>query len=201
MARPTKFTPETVEKLCTAVRQGMTYALAAAYAGIHYDTLNEWRRSKAEFSEALTRAEAEGALANLARVEQAAEAGDWRASAWLLERRYPHDYGKSVQERRIEHSGAVVHTDVDLDEMIEQELAKTRLNRKLDELAERRRLYHEAQERQALQVEPAEAEPRSAPPRPSPPPRRREPLPAPERDYAFGPDDRDEERGVWQRWA
>jgi hypothetical protein len=77
----------------------------------------------------------------------------------------------------------VVHTDVDLDAQLE-EWAKTRLEAKLDELAERRRQYQEAQARQAVDVEPTVARPVSPPP--PPPPRRREPMPAPEREYERG---------------
>jgi transposase len=199
MARPTKYTPEVGEKLCTAVRHGLTYKLAAAYAGVHYDTLNEWRRGKPEFSDALTRAEAEGALARMLRIEKAASDGDWRAAAWIQERRYPQDYGRTV-EQKVEHSGAVVHTDADIDAQLDA-WARKQLGEKLDQLADRRQQYEQALRAQAAEVEPVEAEPRLTPPAPAAPPRRREPMPPPGRDYAFGPEDRDEERGVWQRWA
>jgi hypothetical protein len=75
--------------------------------------------------------------------------------------------------------------------------AREELQRRLNELAERRRQYREAQERQARDVEPAEVEPRLAPPAPPPPPHRREPMPAPERGYIFGHDDDVDRRAGW----
>lgn len=105
MARPSKLTPETLEKIIKAIRGGATYELAAAFAGISYETFNEWRKTKPQFSEALREAEGEAALVWLAKIEQAAASGDWRAAAWKLERRYPRDYGRSVQEQQ--HSGGV----------------------------------------------------------------------------------------------
>ena len=42
----------------------------------------------------------------LAKIEQAANQGHWQAAAWKLERRYPQEYGRTVQN--VEHSGTVV---------------------------------------------------------------------------------------------
>jgi len=47
--------------------------------------------------DSLTRAEAQCALALLDAITRAATAkadGDWRAAAWLLERKFPKDFGK-----------------------------------------------------------------------------------------------------------
>lgn len=66
--RPTKFTPETTKAIIDAIRDGATYATAAAAAGVHYDTFNEWlkagdkakkKSAYSEFSEGVRRAEAE----------------------------------------------------------------------------------------------------------------------------------------------
>lgn len=104
MARKSKYTPETVAKIMEAIRSGATYELAAGYAGITFQTFNEWRKAKPEFSDALTRAEGAGAMTWLQMIEAAAPV-DWRAAAWKLEHRYPHMYGKTVQAQ--EHSGAM----------------------------------------------------------------------------------------------
>ena len=105
MARKSKYTPETVAKIVEAIKMGATYELAAGYAGIHYDTFNEWMKHKAEFSEQIKSAEGVGAMIWLAKIERAASDGNWQAAAWKLERRYPHMYGKTVQAQ--EHSGVV----------------------------------------------------------------------------------------------
>jgi transposase len=119
--RPTKLTPETVKKLCVAIQQGATYALACKYAGISYDTFNDWKRRGAEeearrqnprvqegtaawtegeefiqFLQAIQKAEGDAALGWLLKIELAATAGHWQAAAWKLERRYPQEYGRTV---------------------------------------------------------------------------------------------------------
>lgn len=94
MARPTKYTPETVEKILEAIRKGATYELAAGYAGITYETFNAWMKAKPTFSVAVKAAEGVAALGWLEKIEAAANDGNWQAAAWKLERRYPRDYGR-----------------------------------------------------------------------------------------------------------
>lgn len=126
MARPTKLTPELQQRIEQALRIGSTYELAAQYGGISYNCFNEWRKrgleelmrvednSRAsiraeelpfvEFYEATQKAESEGAMGWLAKIEKAANDGNWQAAAWKLERRYPKDYGRTVVSN--EHTGA-----------------------------------------------------------------------------------------------
>ena len=115
MARKSKYTPETVAKIIEAIKMGATYELAAGYAGIHYDTFNEWMKHKAEFSEQVKSAEGVGAMIWLAKIERAASDGNWQAAAWKLERRYPHMYGKTVQqhEQGEQPWRIVIETDTD----------------------------------------------------------------------------------------
>lgn len=112
MARPTKFTEETIERLCEALVVGASLEGAARYAGISYNTLNNWRQGrgfpagtkaeeKQEFLDRLTRAESAVELDYLVGIQKAAK-DDWRAAAWWLERRRPKEYGK----RAIEVTGA-----------------------------------------------------------------------------------------------
>lgn len=93
MARPTKYTPETANRILEGIRLGMTYRHAAMYAGIDEATLLRWRRRFADFAGQLQEAEGHAVAANMARIRKAAMDGDWRASAWILERRFPEDYG------------------------------------------------------------------------------------------------------------
>lgn len=105
-ARP-KFTRDTVDRLLTAVRSGLPFHLAAEAAGISETTFYEWQRGifprgadkalKASFSEELTRARGYSA-ARLMTIIQSAAPDDWRAAAWILERRFPKDFGKHVLE-------------------------------------------------------------------------------------------------------
>lgn len=102
MSRPTKLNEKTIQLLCEAVRMGSTYELACQYAGISEATFYSWRAKGRvakrgqylELMESLKRAEAKGALANLAVIQKSAKEGDWKASAWILERR--HGYQKNT---------------------------------------------------------------------------------------------------------
>lgn len=125
MGRPTKFTPQTRERIIQAVALGATYELAASYGGISYELFRQWmargrklaekadkarkplqlKETDAEFLaffEDVTRAENEAVIKWLAKIELAASGSDWRAAAWKLERRYPQAYGRSVTEHRID---------------------------------------------------------------------------------------------------
>lgn len=103
MARPTKYSDEVVERITHAIGLGATYELAAGYGGISYETFNDWRQKKPQFSEAIKAAEGIAAVGWLGKIEEAAGDGTWQAAAWKLERRYPHDYGRTVASQ--EHTG------------------------------------------------------------------------------------------------
>lgn len=102
MARPTKLTPETQNKIVQALTLGATYEHAANFAGISYETFNNWmKRGEAassgkflQFFEAVKKAEGNATVGWLAKIEKAANDGNWQAAAWKLERRYPNDYGR-----------------------------------------------------------------------------------------------------------
>ena len=105
--RPSKLTEETITDLENAIRLGASDADACAYAGIDDSTFYKWmqrgreslRGEFFEFFERLTRARARGKVGLLAKIEQAATDGDWRAAAWKLERRDPSSYGPLVKHR------------------------------------------------------------------------------------------------------
>ena len=101
MARSTKLTKEIQDRIIQAIQTGATYEICAQYAGIGASTLYLWmkqgreQKSKAtiEFLENIKRAESRGAIANLGLIQKAAQDGDWKASAWILERR--HGYNRN----------------------------------------------------------------------------------------------------------
>ncbi len=102
--RPSKLTEETKKVLLRGIQAGLPYGLACANAGIHYRTFRNWtKKGEAaksgeffQFFQALKRAEAEGALQLIANIRRAGNEGPWQASAWILERRHPEDYGRRV---------------------------------------------------------------------------------------------------------
>ena len=96
MARKSKFSDAVTARILEALRLGATYEIAAEYAGISRSTLYNWMEKGKEqargqyrtFLDSIKGAEARGAIANLAMIESAAKAGDWKAAAWRLERRH-----------------------------------------------------------------------------------------------------------------
>jgi len=109
MARPTKFTQEARQRILQAIQLGATYELAAAYGGISYELLRQWigkgdKGTDTEFVaffDDFQKAEGAAAIGWLAKIERAANDGNWQAAAWKLERRYPRAYGRTT----VEHSG------------------------------------------------------------------------------------------------
>jgi hypothetical protein len=96
-----------IDKLASAIQIGATYQLAALYAGISHDTFLRWRKKAekapegsdlARLRDRLQEAEGRAAIGWLARIEQEANNGDWKAAAWKLERRYPETYGRTFQK-------------------------------------------------------------------------------------------------------
>ena len=99
--RPDKLDPERVSRMLTAIRASVYPDTAASFAGICKRTLHYWLKRGAEekygqyadflhsYSEALAYAEAHMAI----RVNSAGKA-DWRADAWMLERRFAARYAR-----------------------------------------------------------------------------------------------------------
>jgi len=113
MARPTKYTPDTVKRIVDAIRLGATYELACNYGGIDYMTFRRWYEAKREFSEAVKDAEGAAVVKWLALIDKAANDGAWQAAAWKLERRYPQTYGRTVQEWHVYDRRAVIEQEAE----------------------------------------------------------------------------------------
>lgn len=145
--RKTKLTKEVLTTVVDVLRGGATYEAAARAAGIHPDTLDEWRRRGegrdprpahavyVRFATEVHAAVAEAERRWVQRID-AASALDWRAGAFLLERRHPDRYGKA-DRTKIEHSGSIAQPVAvkDLDGYTMEELAE--LDRIEDARAER----------------------------------------------------------------
>lgn len=105
IGRPTKLTPEALDSILNTVAHGSTFHAAAEAAGINRTTLVAWReRGEADLdnhkdtvfarlADGLPRARARGE-ASLVDTIRAHATMDWRAAAWLLERRSPEDWAK-----------------------------------------------------------------------------------------------------------
>ena len=102
MARPTKLTPELQQRIGGNIALGLLYSLSAEAAGIAYKTFNEYmNRGKTEKSEKyyqfykyIQKCNADAAKECLKRLDCAAKAGDTRRCTWILERRFPENFGR-----------------------------------------------------------------------------------------------------------
>lgn len=107
---PSKIATETIEAIATAVANGVPFATACVAAGIAGRTASRWIEKGKEqeaagrntiyvqFVELLKKAQAIGhrTLAN-----EVASNPDWRAKAFILERRYPDTWGKKEQATHV----------------------------------------------------------------------------------------------------
>ena len=102
--RPSKLSPERIQAICKAVGVGCSLAGAAAAAEVDYSTIAKWsvqgEKDVRDGKDTLFSA----FFAGIARARDAAEVRllsvivaqapqDWRAAAWILERRMPEKYG------------------------------------------------------------------------------------------------------------
>ena len=81
-------------RLLAALEAGATLRMAAAAAGVSEDTLSRWRKTRPDLQAEINQAEAQGAVKALEQIRAAAQGGAWQAAAWMLERRYPNEYGR-----------------------------------------------------------------------------------------------------------
>jgi hypothetical protein len=78
----------------------MPKTLAALSLGVSKQQLYRWENSSPQIAEAVEAAEAEAVGIYLAYVAQAASRGQWQASAWMLERRWPELFGRLIAEHQ-----------------------------------------------------------------------------------------------------
>jgi len=113
--RPTRLTPEVQVAVLSALRAGATRTSAAEAAGIGRATLLEWLArgegrdpgregggAFADFAAEVRRVEGELQAALVRDVRARAEGtgrSGWRAAAWLLERRFPRQWGQKSRAK------------------------------------------------------------------------------------------------------
>ena len=107
VGRPSKLTTETKGKLVNALSAGAHIEIACIYAGIDTATYCRWAaiarnstpenpapKEYLELAETIEQATVQGEITTLASIKKAS-ADDWRAGAWLLERRHPDRWASS----------------------------------------------------------------------------------------------------------
>lgn len=81
-----KKTPENLAQVLDFINKGMTFQRAAELAGLSDDTINRWKKEDAEFAALITQAQRQFEHDRLENIQKAEERGDWKASAYMLER-------------------------------------------------------------------------------------------------------------------
>jgi transposase-like protein len=89
------------KRICGLLAQGHTVSAVCGAVGISESSFYQWKRENSQFSEATTRAIGQSKIALSDKLRQA---DDWRAQAFLLERRWPTEFGKTAA--RVIHPGA-----------------------------------------------------------------------------------------------
>ena len=119
--RPSKLDDDTIKKLNTGLKVGLSQKKAAIYAGIGESTYYRWQRRYNEIDEAckgdpdnignaedlelwefwqsIKKAKVEGEIGHLGVITKAAENGVWQASAWFMERTNPEEWGKRERNK------------------------------------------------------------------------------------------------------
>lgn len=87
-------TPEQERTLLQMVQLGQYPAQAARKLGLAPSTISMRKSRDPGFRAALEAAEAGLELGLVAEIRKAASAGDWKAAAWLAERRFPERWAK-----------------------------------------------------------------------------------------------------------
>ena len=84
----------TIDKLCDIIAQGYTREAACGQIGIHRTTLWRWMDDDEELKK---RVEIAGFKQEMKLLSPIVKSDDWRASSWLLERRFPERYGQKTE--------------------------------------------------------------------------------------------------------
>ena len=104
--KTTKAQAEVREELIENLKTGMTIEASCVLAGIGSSTYYRWIDDDEEWAEECKCAVRFAEAVLLERVKQCAiEKMDWRAYAWILEKRFPDDYGKR-QELKVESTAS-----------------------------------------------------------------------------------------------
>jgi hypothetical protein len=92
--RPTLCTPALTEKICKLLADANTIAASCESLGIGTSTFHEWQHKNPDFADAATRARAEARIKLVKEIKRCS-CDDWRGWAWLAERMFPGEFGRS----------------------------------------------------------------------------------------------------------
>lgn len=84
-----------IDKIVENIRLGAPFVVACNVAGISRATFRDWRIADPTIDERLKAAQGDFETTHLRNIRNHS-AEDWKASAWVLERRVPHRYAKKL---------------------------------------------------------------------------------------------------------
>ncbi len=90
----TKYTALLAHQICEHVSKGIPMKQAAQALGISEATFHRWRSEKEEFGEMVNQAIG---VSEARLITEISSCEDWRAKAWILERRFPDRWSKREQ--------------------------------------------------------------------------------------------------------
>ena len=132
MARPTKLTPETQERIVRAIRAGNYADAACRAAGVGQTTFYRWmQRGEAEaegpfreFRDAVRQAEAEAEVFAVATVRKAMTES-WQAAIAFLERRHPDRWRRQQRTELTGRDGGPLRSEhaLNLQKLTDEELS------------------------------------------------------------------------------
>jgi hypothetical protein len=102
LGRPTKFTPETRQRLIELVARGLPFNHACHAAGVSFQSFSTYRSEHPDFREEIEQAVAIAIERRIKIIEKAADDGDVNSAKWLLEHLHPQHFARN----RIEITGA-----------------------------------------------------------------------------------------------
>lgn len=126
----TKLTPALQKKIGDNIILGMPIKYAAEVSGITERAFYYWmdagEKAKSglyyDFYNYINECKAKSIQTHLKLITKAAKAGTWVASAWLLERRFPDEFGKKDKldlDANLKHSGKIDINTLSDEQLIE----------------------------------------------------------------------------------
>lgn len=136
MGRKLKLTPELIKEAENLIKLGNYTEVVCQYLGIHRSTWYKWMQEgenansglKKEFFDTIKSAEAHAEIRNIKNIQTSASEGNWHASAWYLERKFPDRWGRKEKlQADLQHTGKdgesiEIENKINLDNLTEQEL-------------------------------------------------------------------------------
>lgn len=121
---PPKLTKELIKQICLCLKNGAYIEIAVIACGISKSTYYNWRKKALEpnapalykhFLDSTEMAQALSEMRDLDIIDKAAESGQWKASAWRLERKNPERWGarQFIEQNVSSHSVVLSESELD----------------------------------------------------------------------------------------